>query len=133
VGFEPRNLYKKVDSFTNDMVELDLKVWHAWAYYDQDDYLRSVGSSEKYLNYAGHGEIRVKIRNAIPWPWDNQLDLSTRIFHGKGKNAFMAEFQQNIPWSNFSLYVQYWRGYDENLLHFDRFVRNYYGGLSFSY
>jgi phospholipase A1 len=131
LGYAPGTKYDKADAFIDDIVELNFKVWHAWGYSDNDAYLQSTGSTKNFLDYAGHGEIRLKMRNIAPWPGDNQLDLYTRVFHDSNKNGYSAEFQQKIPGTNFSAYIQYWRGYGESLLRFDRFERSLYVGLSF--
>lgn len=132
-GYGPDMPYPKVDAFTRDRIELDLKLWHAFGYYEQDDHLRAQGIAGDFLDYAGKGELRVKIRNLMPWSWDNQIDLTTRVFRRSSKNNYQVEFQQNFPNLNFSLYAQYWGGYDESLLRFERIERRFYLGFSFCY
>ena len=133
LGLGPAEPYRRVDAFTPDRAELDFKAWHAFAYYEQNDYLRTIGLEEDFLDYAGKSEVRLKLRNIVPWRWDNQLDLSTRLFRDWHKDNYQVEFQQNIPALNFSLYLQYWGGYDESLLRFERLGRKFYVGFSFCY
>ncbi len=133
VGLQPATPYEKVEAFTDSMVELDLKGWHASGFGDQDAYLRSIGSALNFLDYAGKGELRLKVRNIIPWPWDNQFSFSTRLYQAHSIYNYEFEFQQKIPGSAFSFYIQNWKGYDESLLRFDRDQNKFYTGFSFSY
>jgi hypothetical protein len=114
---------------------LYVKLWHASGYDGEDDYLRSLGSSDTYLDYRGKGEIGVSVRNFL-WGGslrDHQLDFKTPIFRDSSKDSYEFEFRQRLPYMNFALYLQYWYGYGETLMRFDQFGRRGFAGLAFSY
>jgi len=123
------------NSFLSDKASLYVKLWHAMGYSDQDAYLRSIGDTGKFLDYMGRGEIGVSVRNFI-WGGslkNHQVDIRTPIFRDKRKKSYEFEFRQQLPDMNFAIYLQYWYGYGETLLRFDRFQRRGFAGLSFSY
>jgi len=118
----------------HDRVELVLKLWHAWGYSDQDAYLRSIGSADTFLDYAGRGEVELTARDILlKGAWGNQLNVTTRIFHDGEKNSFNFEYLQKIKNWHFIPYFQYWYGYNETLLRFDRRERRTFVGLAFGY
>ncbi len=134
-GLESRKKLEIANSFLADKASLYLKFWQASGYSDQDVYLRSVGSSAKFLDYMGHGEVGVSVRNFL-WGGslkNHQLDIKTPIFRDNRKDSYELEFRQQLPQMNFALYLQYWYGYGETLLRFDQFGRRGFAGLSFSY
>jgi phospholipase A1 len=134
-GFESKEKLEVTNSFLSDKALLYVKLWHASGYYDQDAYLRSIGSSDTFLDYMGKGETGLSVRNFL-WRGslrDHQLDIKTPIFRDKRKNSYEFEFRQQLPNTNFALYLQYWYGYGETLLRFDQFGRRGFVGLSFSY
>ncbi len=108
-----------------------VKLWQAFGYEDQDNYLRLIKKDEKFLDYAGKGEIGFSIRN--PWLRDNQLDLKTRIFRDWNKPSYEIGYNQKIPFTNFFIYIQYWDGFGESLLNFDKRSSKIKGGVSFIY
>lgn len=113
-----------------------LKVWDAFDYQDQDDFLKSIGSNDKFLDYAGRGEVGFSIRDLpliskIPFLKNNQLDFKTRIFRDWDKGSLEVGYHQNIPTTNFFLYVQYWDGYGESLQRFSEHDTKWKTGLSF--
>jgi phospholipase A1 len=113
-----------------DHVELNMKTWHASGYSDQDAYLRALGRTETFPDYEGYGEINLVLRDVIvQGEWGNRLDVTSRI---GGKQNFEIQYQQKIPYLNFSPYIQYWNGYGETLLRFDRFGKRMFMGVSFS-
>ncbi len=119
------------DATRRDHVELYLKVWHAYGYSDETAYLQSIGSNENFLNYEGHGEVILSLRDIlVHGGWGNRLDITSRV---GGKENFEFQYEQKIPSLNFSPYVQYCYGYDETLLRFDRFGRRAFFGVSFIY
>jgi len=108
-----------------------MKVWYAYGYSDQNIYLRTIGSNETFLDYEGYGEIKLVLRGIIfQGDWRDRIDLTSKI---GGKQNFEFEYQLKTPWSNFSPYFQYWNGYDETLLRFDRLGQRSFLGLSFVY
>ncbi len=77
-----------------DHIELNLKAWHAYGYSDQDTYLRSIGSTETFLDYVGYGDINLALRDIfVQGKWGNRLDISSKI---GGKENFEFEYQQKI-------------------------------------
>jgi phospholipase A1 len=135
VGLESKEKLEVTNSFLSDKALVYVKLWHASGYYDQDAYLQSIGSSDTFLDYMGQGEIGASVRNFL-WGGnlrDHQLDIKTPVFRDKRKNSYEFEFRQQLPDTNFALYLQYWYGYGETLLRFDQFGRRGFVGLSFSY
>ena len=134
-GLESKEKLEESNSFLSDKAMLYVKLWHASSYSDETAYLRSIGSSDKFLDYMGQGEIGVSVRNFL-WGGslrDHQLDVKTPIFRAQSKNSYELEFRQQLPNTNFALYLQYWYGYGETLMRFDQFGRRGFLGLSFSY
>jgi len=134
-GLESKEKLKVTNSFLSDKALLYVKLWHASGYADEDVYLQSIGSNDTFLDYMGHGEIGVSVRNFL-WAGslrDHQLDIRTPIFRDKRKNSYAYEFRQQLPDTNFALYLQYWYGYGETLMRFDQFGHRGFVGLSFSY
>ena len=118
----------------HDRVEIYLKLWHAWGYSDQDVYLQSIGSTSRFLDYAGRGEVELTVRNILlKGAWGNQLIVTTRIFHDSDKNSVNFEYLQKVKNWHIIPYFQYWYGYNETLLRFDRLERRTYVGLAFGY
>jgi outer membrane phospholipase A len=119
------------DSTRKDHIELYMKVWHAYGYSDETTYLRTIGSNETFLDFEGHGEVNLVLRDIlVQGGWGNRIDMTSRI---GGKRNFEFQYQQKIPSLNFSPYFQYWYGFDETLLRFDRFGRRTFWGVSFMY
>ena len=113
-----------------------LKIWEAYGEEDQDDYLKSIGRNETFLDYAGRGEVGFSIRELPIISYfrvlrNNQLDFRTRIFRDWDKGSIEIGYHQNIPYTNFFLYVQYWDGYGESLQRFSSHDTKWKGGLSF--
>jgi phospholipase A1 len=134
-GVESKEELAEKNSFLSDKALLYVKLWHASGYGDERAYLQSIGSSDTFLNYMGHGEIGVSIRNFL-WGGslrDHQLDIKTPIFRTINKDSYKLEFRQQLPNMNFAIFLQYWYGYGETLLRFDQFERRSFVGLSFSY
>lgn len=134
-GLESKEKLKVTNSFLSDKALLYVKLWQASGYSDQDAYLQSIGSNDKFLDYMGRGELGLSVRNFL-WGGslrDHQLDIKTPVFRDKRKNSYEFEFRQQLPNMNFALYLQYWYGYGETLLRFDQFGRRGFVGLSFSY
>ena len=134
-GLESKEKLEDSNSFLSDKAMLYVKLWHASGYSDETAYLRSIGSNDKFLDYMGQGEIGVSVRNFL-WGGslrDHQLDVKTPIFRAQSKNSYELEFRQQLPNTNFALYLQYWYGYGETLMRFDQFGRRGFAGLSFSY
>jgi len=134
-GLESKEKLEITNSFLPDKASLYLKLWNASGYSDQDTYLQSVGSNSKFMDYMGHGEIGISVRNFL-WGGsfkNHQLDIKTPIFHDSDKPSYELEFRQQIPNLNFAFYMQYWYGYGETLLRFDQFGHRGFAGLSFSY
>jgi len=135
LGLESKEKLEVTNSFLADKALLYVKLWHASGYADEDAYLQSIGSNDKFLDYMGHGEIGLSVRNFL-WGGslrDHQLDIKTPIFRDKRKNSYEYQFRQQLPNTNFALYLQYWYGYGETLMRFDQFGRRGFVGLSFSY
>lgn len=135
LGLESKEKLDITNSFLSDKALLYVKLWHASGYSGENDYLRFIGSGDSYLDYRGHGEIGVSVRNFL-WGGilrDHQLDARTPVFRDAGKDSYEIEFRQQLPKMNFALYLQYWYGYGESLLRFDQFGRRGFAGLSFSY
>jgi outer membrane phospholipase A len=134
-GLESKEKLNVTNSFLSDKALLYVKLWHAYGYSEEDNYLRSIGSSDTFLDYMGRGEIGVSVRNFL-WGGslkDHQMDIRTPIFHDGRKDSYEFEFRQQLPYMNFALYFQYWYGYGETLLRFDQFGHRGFVGLAFSY
>jgi len=132
---ESRKKMEIANSFLADKAAFYVKLWQASGFSGQDDYLRSLGRRSRFLDYMGHGEVGISIRNFI-WGGslkNHQLDIKTPVFRDANKDSYQIEFRQQLPDMNFALYLQYWYGYGETLLHFDQFGRRGFAGLSFSY
>lgn len=135
VGFESGEKMEISDSFLTDRASAYVKFWRASGYSTQDDYLRSLGRGSGFLDYMGRGEVGVSVRNFL-WGGsfrNHQLDVRTPIFRDPDRDSYEIEFRQQFPYLNFSIYLQYWHGYGETLLRFDRYGRRGFAGLSFSY
>ena len=134
-GLEPEDKLETPHSFMPDKASLYLKLWFASGFDNIDNYLRSVGSDDDFLEYMGDGEIGLSLRNFLfnGNLRNCQLDLKTP-FSGKfTKNSYKLEFRQQIPHLNYALYLQYWYGYGETLDRFDKFGRRGFAGLAFSF
>jgi phospholipase A1 len=134
-GVESREKMEIANSFLADKASLYVKLWQASGFSGQDDYLKSLGKQSRFLDYMGHGEVGISIRNFI-WGGslkNHQLDIKTPVFRDANKDSYQIEFRQQLPDMNFALYLQYWYGYGETLLRFDQFGRRGFAGLSFSY
>ncbi|MFA6434998.1 MAG: phospholipase A [Elusimicrobiales bacterium] len=134
-GVESGEKLEIANSFLADKASFYLKLWRASGYSGQDEYLKSIGSKNKFLDYMGRGEAGISVRNFL-WGGslkNHQLDIKTPLFRSSRKNSYMFEFRQQLPSMNFALYLQYWYGYGETLLRFDQFGRRGFAGLSFSY
>jgi len=134
-GLESKERLEVMNSFLTDRALLYLRMWNASSYSDETTYLRSIGSSDRFLDYMGRGEIGLRIRNFL-WGGslrDHQLDMKTPIFRDMRKESYEFEFRQQLPKMNCALYVQYWYGYGETLLRFNQFGNRGFVGLSFSY
>lgn len=131
MGFLPIIKQSDEEIMQKDRIELRVKVWHAYGYSDQDAYLQSIGSNNTFLDYEGYGEVNVALRDIlVQGAWGNRIDMTSKI---GGKQNFEFQYQQKIPTLNFMPYFQYWYGYDETLLRFDRFGRRAFLGVSFVY
>ncbi len=134
-GLGSKEKLEIADSFLTDKASLYVKFWSASGCSDQDDYLKALGRGDKFLDYMGRGELGISVRNFI-WGGslkNHQLDIRTPIFRDHRKDSYLFEFRQQIPKMNFALYIQYWYGYGETLLRFNKFGRRGFAGLSFSY
>ena len=134
-GIEAKEKLEIENSFLADKASFYVKLWRASGYSGQDDYLKSLGRGSRFLDYMGHGEIGVSVRNFL-WGGslkNHQLDIKTPVFRDSRKDSYEVQFRQQLPDMNFALYLQYWYGYGETLLRFDRFDRRGFAGLSFSY
>ncbi|MDD5209136.1 MAG: phospholipase A [Elusimicrobiales bacterium] len=135
LGVESRKKLEIPNSFLSDKALFYVKLWQPSGYSDQDAYLKSIGSGAKFLDYMGRGEVGLSVRNFL-WGGslkNHQLDIKTPIFRDSGKRSYEFGFRQQLPEMNFAIYLQYWYGYGETLLRFDRFGRRGFAGLSFSY
>ncbi len=118
-------------SAAKDHVELFIKVWRAYGYSDETTYLQSIGNGSSFLDYEGFGEVHVVLRDIIfEGDRGNRFEIASRV---GGKENIELQYVQKIPSLNFSPYFQYWYGYDETLLRFDRFGKRAFFGVSFVY
>lgn len=134
-GIESKEKLKIANSFLADKASLQIRLWRASGYSGQDEHLRSLGSTRKFLDYMGQGEIGLSVRNFL-WRGsleNHQLDIRTPLFRYKRRNSYEVQFRQQLPHMNFALYAQYWSGYGETLLRFNKFGNRAFAGLSFSY
>lgn len=137
-GVEASDGLKKKGALRKEKYSAYLKFWEAYGYEDQDDYLKSIGKNEKFLDYAGRGEVGFSIRefpfiSRFDWFKNNQLDFRTRVFRDWDKESYEIGYHQNIPSTNFFLYVQYWDGFGESLQRFHKRDSRLKAGLSFFY
>jgi len=135
-GLEPLERLKYTNALIKDKFSLYIKLWNAYSYSDQDDYLKATGRDGKFLDYAGRGEAGISIRelpilSSVKWLKNNQLDVKTRILRDWGKESYEVGYSQNIPSTNFFLYIQYWHGYNESLLRFAEHEKRMKAGPSF--
>ena len=134
-GYASRHKLAIPNSFISDKVSAYVKFWRASGYSGQDDYLKSVGDGGKFLDYMGQGESGISVRDFV-WGGslkNHQLDIRTPLYRHERKKSYEFEFRQQLPHMNFAVFLQYWYGYGETLLRFDRFGRRSFAGLSFSY
>ena len=134
-GLESKEKLEVTNSFLSDKALLYVKLWYASSYSEQNDYLQSIGSNNKFLDYMGQGEIGISVRNFL-WGGslkDHQMDIKTLIVQNINNVSCEFEFRQQLPDLNFAVYMQYWYGYGETLLRFDQFGHRGFIGLSFSY
>jgi phospholipase A1 len=135
IGLESKEKLEVTNSLLSDQALLYVKLWYASGYSEEDAYLQSIGSKDNFLDYMGHGEIGISLRNFL-WGGslkNHQLDIKTPIFRDLNKNSYEFEFRQQLPEMNFALYLQYWYGYGETLLRFDQLGNRGFVGFSFSY
>lgn len=137
-GIEAKDGLEEKGILRKEKYSAYLKLWQAYGYEDQDDYLKSLGRNEVFLDYAGRGEVGFSIRELpylsnIAWLKNNQLDFKTRIFRDWDKGSCEIGYHQNIPYTNLFLYIQYWDGYGESLQKFSSQETKWKGGLSFFY
>jgi phospholipase A1 len=135
LGYESKKKMGIPNSFISDKVSVYVKFWRASGYSAQNDYLKSIGDSAKFLDYMGQGETGISIRNFV-WGGglkNHQLDIKTPIYLKKRKRSCEFEFRQQLPHMNFAIFLQYWYGYGETLLRFNKFGHRSFAGLSFSY
>lgn len=132
LGFFPIEEKCPLELAPRDRIELFLKAWHAYGYSDQNTYLQAIGSNKAFLGYEGYGEVRLIFRDVIVHgdDWGNRIEVSSRF---GGKDNLELQYVQKVPWLNFTPYIQYWHGYDETLLRFDRFEDRTFFGVSFVY
>ena len=132
LGFFPIEEKCDFDSTPKDRIELFLKAWHAYGYSDETTYLQTIGSNKTFLGYEGFGEVSLLFRDIIVHgdDWGNSFEVTSRI---GGKDNLELQYVQKVPWLNFLPYLQYWHGYDETLLRFDRFEDRTFMGVSFVY
>jgi len=134
-GLESKERLEISNSFLADKASLYVKLWRASGDAGQNDYLESIGSKDKFVDYMGQGEIGISVRNFL-WGGslkNHQLDIRTPLYKYKRRPSYQFEFRQQLPHMNFALYLQYWYGYGETLLRFDQFGHRGFAGLSFSY
>ncbi|HBE88196.1 MAG TPA: hypothetical protein DDW67_03545 [Elusimicrobia bacterium] len=134
-ALEAREKLEVTNSFLADKAALRIKFWGASGFPSHNAYLRGLGRKDDFLDYVGRGEVAVSVRNFL-WRGslkDHQLDIKTPMFRSHDKDSYEVEFRQQLPYMNFSVYLQYWYGYGETLLRFDQFGRRGFAGLSFSY
>jgi len=134
-GLESKEKLGISNSLLADKASLYVKFWNASGYSGQDDYLRSVGRTEKFTDYMGQGEIGVSVRNFL-WAGslkNHQFDVKTPLYRYSRKPSYEFQFRQQLPRMNFAVYLQYWYGYGETLLRFDQFGHRGFAGFSFSY
>jgi phospholipase A1/A2 len=135
IALKSKEELEVTNSFLADKASLYVKLWYATGMSDQDAYLQSLGRKEDFLDYMGRGEVGISFRNFL-WGGllrDYQLDVKTPIFRETNKESYEVEFRQQLPNMNFALYLQYWYGYGETLLRFDKRENRGLVGLSFSY
>lgn len=135
-GFEIGEGLEKMGVLREDKVSAYLKLWKAFGTEDQDNLLESMGKNERFVDYAGSGEIGISIReipllSEIEMLQNNQLDFRTRIPRDWSRRFVEIGYHQNVPSTNFFLYVQYWNGYGESLQRFDKRDSRLKIGLSF--
>lgn len=137
-GIESKDGLEKKGVLRKEKYSGSLKLWQAYGYEDQDDYLSSIGKNEKFLDYAGRGEVSFSIREVpiislCPWLKNNQLDFKTRMFRDWDKGSYEIGYNQKIPSTDFFVYIQYWDGFGESLQRFDKWDTKWKAGLSFFY
>jgi phospholipase A1/A2 len=132
LGFFPIEEKCPIELAPKDRIELFVKAWHAYGYSDQNTYLQTIGSDKTFLGYEGYGEIRLIFRDVIVHgdDWGNRIEISSRF---GGKDNLELQYVQRVPRLNFLPYIQFWHGYDETLLRFDRFQDRTFFGVSFVY
>ncbi|MCX6641131.1 MAG: phospholipase A [bacterium] len=103
-GIESKKKLEITNSFLSDKAVLYVKLWYASGY------------------FLWGGSLK-----------NHQLDIKTPIFRDIHKSSYQFVFRQQLPEMNFALYLQYWYGYGETLLRFDKMGNRGFVGFSFSY
>lgn len=112
-------------------LRVDLKVWHRWQEDAKKDPSDPVGDDNPDLSdYYGFSELKAK----YIYSSDYELMLLGRWNPKTSKGAFEANLvtpMPFIPWENMHIIFQYWSGYGESLLNYNKNLTRYGVGLIF--
>jgi len=118
VYWEPRLVYKRPEGklFGFDTLAVYIKAWGKFEEKQSDN--------PDILDYYGNGELTIKLYSD-----ENQIVVKARKGLKKDYGNIQIEFMRRIS-ENFSLYAQFWNGYGESLLDYNRQTTRY--GIGFA-
>lgn len=124
-----RSYLMALESFFEDFLELSVKLWtvndreddeYGSFYDDNPDIQQYLGSGEVYVNFkAGPAKVNVLIRKG----WKSGTETI-------GFEGFLPFTYLKIPVEGVDLYLQYFNGYGESLIDYDRRVKRFSIGFS---
>lgn len=109
-----------------DHLDVDLKLWHRYSEQVKRFPDDPAGDENADIqDFLGNGELRL----GITTPWSLRIDLMGRCSLDTGKGAVQADLSYPVGPGNLAIYLQYFRGYGESLIDYDRFLTSYGIGL----
>src|SRR3972149_4807197 len=95
-----------------------------WSITEQSAPFKDNSDNPEILDYYGNGELTIKLYSD-----ENQIVVKARKGLKKDYGNIQIEFMRRIS-ENFSLYAQFWNGYGESLLDYNRQTTRY--GIGFA-
>lgn len=112
-------------------LRVDLKLWHRWQEDAKADPSDPAGDDNPDLHdYYGFSELKAKYM----WSYSYEVMVFGRWNPKTNKGAFEANLLTPIPfiqWDNMHIIFQYWTGYGESLLNYNKDLTRYGVGLVF--
>ena len=123
--------YKYTDKETGRHFRADLKLWLRWSEDVKKDPADPAGDDNPDIHdYYGYSELKL----GYGWSRDYDIMLFGRWNPETNKGAFQADLSTPVPltqWDNVFLLFQYWEGYGESLIDYNRDLTRYGAGLIF--